>query len=72
MLVDAELSSDQQRRLAANIYKSSRRIQELLQELLDVSRSKTRPTEVCRLVDIATAAREVIARTAELQRVLFR
>ena len=43
MLVDAELSSDQQRRFAANIYSSSRRIQELLQELLDVSRAKDKP-----------------------------
>ena len=67
MLVDAELSSEQQHRLAANIYKSSRRIQELLDELLDVSRSKTKPAEVCRLVDIVYAAREAIARMAELQ-----
>ncbi|MGA8597757.1 MAG: HAMP domain-containing sensor histidine kinase [Bryobacteraceae bacterium] len=67
MLVDAELSSEQQHRLAANIYKSSRRIQELLDELLDVSRSKTKPAEVCRLVDIVCAAREAIARMAELQ-----
>jgi signal transduction histidine kinase len=69
MLVDAELSSEQQHRLAANIYKSSRRIQELLDELLDVSRSKTRPAEVCKLADIVHAARETLARAAELQSV---
>jgi HAMP domain-containing protein len=38
MLVDAELSPEHSRRLASNIYRASRRIQELLQELVDVSR----------------------------------
>jgi signal transduction histidine kinase len=69
MLVDSGLSEEQQKRLAANIYNASRRIQELLQELLDVSRSKTKPAELCRLVDIAEAAKDAIARTAELQAV---
>jgi signal transduction histidine kinase len=69
MLVDAELSSDQQRRLAANIYSSSRRIRELLQELLDVSRAKNRPVETCKLVDIVASARDELAHTAELQSV---
>jgi signal transduction histidine kinase len=72
MLVDTdtELSSDQQRRLAANIYKSSRRIQELLQELLDVSRAQTKPSERCCLIDIVTAARDVLLETAEARDVL--
>jgi len=65
MLVDAELSSEQQRRLAANIYQSSRRIQELLQELLDVSRSQRRPSESCRLADIANAARDALMQPAD-------
>ncbi len=69
MLVDAELSSEQQRRLAANIYSSSRRIQELLQQLLDVSSAKTRPIEACRLFDIVVSARETLARTAQLRSV---
>ncbi len=69
MLVDAELSSEQQRRLAANIYNSSRRIRELLQELLDVSRAKNKPVEACRLVDIVTSARDELIRSAELQSV---
>src|ERR1017187_10322182 len=38
MLVDAELTPPQVKRLAANIYRASRRIQELLQDLLNVSR----------------------------------
>jgi signal transduction histidine kinase len=69
MLVDAELSSEQRRRLAENIYKSSRRIQELLQELLDVSKAQTRPSELCRLVDIAAAARDALLQSAELSAV---
>jgi signal transduction histidine kinase len=69
MLVDAELSSEQQRRLASNIYQSSRRIQELLQELLDVSRAQTKPSEMCRLVDIALAARDALTQAADLNAV---
>ena len=38
MLVDDELSQEQVRRLANNIYRSSRRVQQLLQELADVTR----------------------------------
>jgi signal transduction histidine kinase len=66
MLVDADLSSEQQRRLAANIYSSSRRIQELLQDLLDVSQAKVRAIEPCKLVDIVAAAREALVQSAEL------
>jgi signal transduction histidine kinase len=69
MLVDAELSSEQQRRLASNIYQSSRRIQELLQELLDVSRAQTKPSEICRLADIALAARDALTQAADLNAV---
>ncbi len=69
MLVDAELSSEQQRRLAANIYSSSRRIQELLQELLDVSRAKNKPLETCKLIDIVASARDGLIGIAELHSV---
>ena len=69
MLVDTELSPEQCHRLASNIYSASRRIQELLQDLVDVSRAKTRPIEICRLVDLATSAYDAIARAAEAQSV---
>lgn len=69
MLVDSQLSPDQQRRLAVNIYSSSRRMQELLQELLDVSRSDAKPVEVCKLSEIVDAARDEIKQTAQLQTV---
>ena len=53
MLVDADLPPAHVKRLAANIYRASRRIQELLQDLLNVSRGKSRAPEVCRLREVA-------------------
>lgn len=67
MLVDADLSAEQYTRLGANIYRASRRIQELLQELLDVSNSNKRPIEMSSLSDIVAAAVESVARPAEIQ-----
>jgi signal transduction histidine kinase len=69
MLVDGDLTSPQVQRLAGNIYRSSRRVQELLQELVDVGRGKSGAPEVCRLRDIVTAACEVYQATADSQRV---
>jgi signal transduction histidine kinase len=67
MLVDADLPPAHVKRLAANIYRASRRIQELLQDLLNVSRGKTHTPEVCRLREIAIAACDSLAATAEAQ-----
>lgn len=69
MLVDGHLSTEQVRRLAGNIYRSSRRIQELLQELVDTGRGTTAGSEVCRLNDIVSAAYEVYAGAAGAQSV---
>ncbi len=69
MLVDADLSVEQSKRLSANIYKSSRRIQELLQELVEVARATSKPAELCRLSDIANAAAERAAADATSQSV---
>jgi signal transduction histidine kinase len=69
MLVDAELSPEHSRRLASNIYRASRRIQELLQELVDVARSNARPLEICKLSEIVQGAIEPVANTAETQNV---
>ena len=49
MLVDTDLSPEQVRRLSANIYRASRQIQSLLQELGDVSVGRAHAREVCRL-----------------------
>jgi signal transduction histidine kinase len=69
MLIDTELSPPQIQRLAGNIYRSSRRMQQLLQELVDTGRGTPTGAEVCRLREIVTAASEVYAGAAESQSV---
>jgi len=65
MLVDAKLSGVQVERLAANIYKASRQVQSLLQELADVTQGRGHAREVCRLREVVTAAYEPLAALAE-------
>jgi signal transduction histidine kinase len=69
MLVDAELPRPQVKRLAANIYRASRRIQELLQDLLNVSRGSARGAELCKLREVAAAGCESLLASADAQRV---
>jgi signal transduction histidine kinase len=69
MLVDSDLAPAQVKRLAANLYRASRRIQELLQDLVNVGRGKTEGAEICRLGEVAMAAVESLAATAEAQNV---
>ena len=56
MLMDSNLPEEQTRRLARNIYRASRGIQDMLQQLLDVSRGKSGPSEMCGLRELITAA----------------
>jgi len=65
MLVDTKLSGAQVERLAANIYKASRQVQSLLQELADVTQGRGHAREVCRLREVVTAAYEPLAALAE-------
>jgi signal transduction histidine kinase len=67
MLVDAELPPAHVKRLAGNIYRASRRIQELLQDLVNVSRGKRSAPEMCRLREVAVAACDSLASAAEAQ-----
>lgn len=69
MLVDRELTAEQVRRLAKNIYRSSRAIQELLQDLVGVAGGRTQAFEMCRLRDIALAANQTYAAMEEAQSV---
>ena len=69
MLIDGELSTGQVQRLAGNIYRSSRRMQQLLQELVDTGRGRSISTEVCRLRGYRLRACEVFSTTAEAQSV---
>ncbi len=64
MLVDAELPPPQVKRLAANIYRSSRRVQELLSDLTDVTRGRTRAAEPCSILEIVQAACSAVANDA--------
>jgi len=72
MLVDSDLSEAQVRRLASNIYRASRQIQNLLQELADVTQGRGHARETCRLRDIVQAACEPLAPSAESSRVRIR
>jgi signal transduction histidine kinase len=67
MIMDGHLSAAQLRRVASNVYRSSRAINDLLQELVDVSRGRTRAPELCRLSEVVAAAVETQAGAAEQQ-----
>jgi len=67
MLVDADLPPSHVKRLAGNIYRASRRIQELLQDLLNVSRGSRGAPEMCRLREVASAACDSLASAAQSQ-----
>jgi signal transduction histidine kinase len=72
MMVDSEIAPPQLKRLAGNIYRASRRIQELLQDLVNVGRGKTEGAEVCRLREVAAAACELLGPAADAQSVNMR
>jgi signal transduction histidine kinase len=65
MLVDGDLPQSQTKRLAENIYRASRQIQHLLQELADVARGRTDPPEICNLRDVVLGACEPLRGQAE-------
>jgi signal transduction histidine kinase len=67
MMMDGDLSPDQLQRLAGNIYRSSRVINEMLQELVDVSRGRIQPAETCHLSEIVGAAVEILLPVATEQ-----
>lgn len=56
MMVDSELPPAHNKRLAENIYKASRRILEMLQELLEASKGKHGDRETCNVLDLVQAA----------------
>ena len=72
MLVDDVLSREQVRRLANNIYRSSRRVQQLLQELADVTRGRRQSPEPCMLHEVIGAACNSLASDAQLHKVSVR
>jgi len=72
MLVDGELPSAQVKRLAENIYRASRRIQDLLQELAEVTRGRTDPPEICSLREVVLGACEPLRAQAESRHIDLR
>jgi signal transduction histidine kinase len=69
MMVDTNLTPQQARRVAANIYRSSRRIQEMLDDLLQVTRGRSGPRELCRLDDLLRPCIESFQAAAAAQNV---
>ena len=63
MLVDSDLAPTQMKRLAANIYRASRRIQELLADLVNVSRGRSKSAP--RFRPTATPATAAASRPSE-------
>ena len=61
MLVDGHMPPEHVSRIATNIYRASQRLQELLRDLLNVSRGQKSTPERCHLRDIIEAAAEAIS-----------
>jgi signal transduction histidine kinase len=72
MLVDGELSPAQVQRLSTNIYRASRQIQNLLQELADVTQGRGHVREVCKLREVVQAGYEPLAASADTNGVAVR
>ena len=71
MIMDGHLNDAQLDRVAGNIYRSSRAINDMLQELVDVSRGRTQAPELCRLSEVIAAASDTQAGSAEQQGVII-
>jgi len=69
MLVDTELTAQQMKRLAANIYQASRRIQEMLHDLMQAARGRRGEVELCRLHEVVAHAVDALHSAAEGQNV---
>ncbi len=65
MLMDSDLPEEMTRRLARNIYRASRGIQDMLQELLDVVRGASGGSEQCSLREVIAAAWNTVAPAAD-------
>jgi signal transduction histidine kinase len=67
MMVDTELAPSQMKRVAENIYRSSRRIQEMLHDLLLITRGKKGEREMCPLADVVDSAVGALEAAAQKQ-----
>ncbi len=70
MLLHSDLPEHQRKRLSANLYKASRKIQDMLEDLLSITRGRTRELrEECLVSEIVQAALDPLRSVAEAQRV---
>lgn len=69
MMMDSELPPAHNKRLAGNIYKASRRILEMLQELLDASKGKQGERESCNILELVQTA--VLSQESGVSRIQF-
>jgi signal transduction histidine kinase len=69
MMMDGDLPADMTRRLARNIYRASRGIQDMLQQLLDVVRGKSTGSELCSVREVIGAAWSTVAPLAEARQI---
>jgi two-component system NtrC family sensor kinase len=69
MLVDSHLTEEQTKRLAKNIYRASRGIQDMLQQLLNAARGKSDANEMCSLREVIAAAWATVAPAADARKV---
>ena len=72
MLMDSNLGEEQTKRLARNIYRASRGIQDMLQQLLNVARGTSDSSELCSLTEVVAAAWAVVATSAEARNIELR
>ena len=72
MLMDSNLGEEQTKRLARNIYRASRGIQDMLQQLLNVARGTSDSSELCSLSEVVAAAWAVVAPSAEARNIELR
>ena len=68
MMMDSDMPEEMTRRLARNIYRASRGIQDMLQELLDVVRGTSSGSELCSLREVIAAAWNTVAPSADAPR----
>jgi signal transduction histidine kinase len=69
MMMDGNMPEEMTRRLARNIYKASRGIQDMLQQLLDVVRGKSTGSELCSVREVIGAGWNTVASLAETRQI---
>jgi signal transduction histidine kinase len=65
MMMDSDLPEEMTRRLARNIYRASRGIQDMLQQLLDVVRGTSSGSELCSVREVISAAWNTVGPSAD-------